>query len=293
MTTQQTARCPICAAAAVVRRPERLRDSDSIGVLGCSSCGHAFLDSFGHITDAYFDRGRFLANKPFAETIDDRLRHYAEETEERAHRIAPRIVNKRVLDFGCGAGALMERIAPLCKRVAGVEPTEPFRKRLIERGFDVQRDVGEIAGPFDVVLAFHVLEHLPDPVEGLRGLAALTAPGGLIYVEVPNLNDALLTLYRCDAASRFLFFSDHLQYFTRHSLGLCVAKAGLAAHVITGHNRFGLANHVYWLSRGRPQGHTVWRFLETPGLASEYNRALAAADLSDSLVAEIAVSDAN
>lgn len=289
MTEQKNERCPICGERSVIRRPEKLRDSDAIGVLGCTRCGHAFLDSFAHITDAYFDRGRFLANKPFAETIDDRIRHYAEETEERARRIGPCIANKRVLDFGCGAGALMERIAPLCKRVVGVEPTEPFRAHIAACGFEVHRDVSTVDGPFDVVLAFHVLEHLPDPIDGLRRLAALTAPGGLVYVEVPNLNDALLALYRCAAASRFLFFQDHLQYFTRHSLGLCIAKAGLPAHVISGHNRFGLANHLYWLSRGEPQGHTIWRFLETPELASEYKRALAAADLSDSLVAEITV----
>lgn len=78
-----------------------------------------------------------------------------------------------------------------------------------------------------------------------------------------------------------------MQYFTRESLAEAIRRAGLDATTIRGHNRFGLANHLYWLAHGKPGGHKIWSFLETPGLAHEYTGRLAAADLSDSLIAEV------
>ncbi len=68
------ATCRICGAAEVYRRPERLRDSNSIRVLGCHACDHAFLDSFDHIDDVYFERGQFLLNKDYLDGIDADIR---------------------------------------------------------------------------------------------------------------------------------------------------------------------------------------------------------------------------
>ena len=134
---------------------------------------------------------------------------------------------------------------------------------------------------------FHVIEHLPDPVKTLRELSQKLSPKGMIYAEVPNVNDALASLYNVEEARKFLFFTDHLQYFTRRSLSELIKQAGLNQVGIWGHNRFNIANHLYWLSNGKPGGHTQWSFLETPALKMEYARALAAADLSDSLVTQI------
>ena len=285
--TRRNDACPVCAATAIRERPERLRDTDEIRVRQCDDCTHVFLDSFDHIGNAYFERGEFMMDKPFINSVDDRLRHYAGETAERASRIGPLVVNKRVLDFGCGTGALMEHLAPLAKSIEGLEPTQPFRERLQSRSLRVYSSIEELRGQYDVVLMFHVLEHLPDPIASLRALSNHLAFDGLIYIEVPNVNDALISLYEIDACRRFLFFKDHLQYFTRTSLAKSVRLANLSLSEITGHNRFGLANHLYWLARGKPNGHKVWSFLDDDALSNQYKRLLAAADVSDSLIAQV------
>jgi 2-polyprenyl-3-methyl-5-hydroxy-6-metoxy-1,4-benzoquinol methylase len=279
--------CPICGSKDLKKRPETLRDSEDIIVSECSNCSHVFLDSFDHINEAYFDRGKFMLDKPFIDGIEDRLRHYEYETRERADRIGPLLVNKRVLDFGCGAGALLSRLQPLVKSIDGIEPTEAFRMFLTENGANIKKNVAGLDGEYDVILMFHVMEHLPNPVEILKQLGKRLSPKGIIYAEVPNVNDALVSLYNVDEAKKFLFFTDHLQYFSRQSLSMLVKQAGLKEMGIWGHNRFNLANHLYWLSNGKPGGHKQWSFLETPALKMEYARALAAADLSDSLVTQI------
>lgn len=284
MASNKHTNCPICGATDLRSRSERLRDSDTIGVLECQTCTHVFLDSFSHINEAYFERGEFLLNKPFLKNVEQRLHHYEHENVERLSRVGPLVVNKRVLDFGCGAGPLMDKIRPLAGAIEGLEPTEPFRKLLTEKGYVVHESVNKLSGFYDVILMFHVAEHLPNPVETLKHLSKHLSPDGLIYLEVPNVNDALITLYDIEACHRFLFFRDHLQYFSRNSLTRAVKHAGLRFVTLNGHNRFGLANHLYWLRHGKPGGHKIWSFLETPTIFEEYSRTLAAADMSDSLV---------
>lgn len=280
-------KCPICSCESLKPRPERLRDSDTISVLECLGCTHVFLDSFAHINEGYFERGEFLLNKPFLKSVEDRLRHYEFENRERAERVGPLVVNRRVLDFGCGAGALMEKLKPLVGEIDGLEPTDPFRALLQKQGFTVFESVDAIDKQYDNILMFHVAEHLADPVATLTKLSARLRPGGSIYLEVPNVNDALVSLYDIEASRKFLFFRDHLQYFSRASLTRAVKEAGLRLISLNGHNRFGLSNHLYWLRYGKPGGHKIWSFLETPQIAREYAGVLAAADMSDSLVAQI------
>jgi len=40
-------------------------------------------------------------------------------------------------------------------------------------------------GAFDVVVCFHVLEHISDDRRAMRELARITGPGGRLYVQVP------------------------------------------------------------------------------------------------------------
>lgn len=285
MTKQSN--CPVCKSASLAKLSYCLRDSESIGTLKCEICSHVFLDDFSHVNDQYFVNDEFLLSKPFLKGLEKRLRHFEMENQERQRRIGPLVTNKRVLDFGCGDGALMKKIAPYCSSIEGLERTASFRQRMLESGFSVHSGIEEAQGPYDVILMFHVLEHLPDPVQSIRDCVARLSEGGLLYIEVPNVNDALLTLYDVDAYKKFHFFKDHLHYFSHQSLHRAILEAGVKATTLSGHSRFGLANHLYWLKTGKPGGHNIWNFLETPSLFREYTRALAAASLSDSLVAQV------
>src|SRR4029453_7290007 len=44
----------------------------------------------------------------------------------------------------------------------------------------------EVQDVFDLVVSFQVIEHVPDPVGFLRGLAGRVAPGGELIVTTPN-----------------------------------------------------------------------------------------------------------
>lgn len=290
-TNYENSRCPICGSSALSERQDGLRDSDRHKVLECGNCTHVFLDHFSHIDDAFYEQGGILQNRPFGSDIAERVRHFDAENDERLKRIGTLLINKKVLDFGCGAGALMQKAAGLAAQIVGVEPSSDFRRVVEEQGLTVHRDLSDVKDRYDVVLSFHVLEHLRDPVETLASLKRVVKPGGVIYLEVPNVNDALQALYDVDAYRRFHFFKAHLHYFSRQSLAEAIRRAKLGKARITGHNRFSLANHLYWIRHNKPGGHKVWAFLESPQLVELYNAAIAAADMADSLVAQIDVAD--
>ena len=48
---------------------------------------------------------------------------------------------------------------------------------------------------FHIVVLFHVLEHVLDPVSFLRSLSQVLRPDGRLVIEVPNVADILVVVY--------------------------------------------------------------------------------------------------
>ena len=111
---------------------------------------------------------------------------------------------QRVLDVGCGPGALT---AELVRRpgdaVSAVEPSASFVAAVRERlpGMDVRRSAAEQlpfpADAFDAALAQLVVHFMTDPVQGLREMSRVTRPGGMVAACVgPRGRPRTLTAFR-------------------------------------------------------------------------------------------------
>ncbi len=95
---------------------------------------------------------------------------------------------QRVLDVGCGPGALtaelVSRLGPAA--VSAVDPSEPFVAAARERhpGVSVQRAAAEqlpfADQAFDAALAQLVVHFMADPVAGLREMARVTRELGVV-----------------------------------------------------------------------------------------------------------------
>jgi hypothetical protein len=112
---------------------------------------------------------------------------------------------------------------------------------------------------------------LQDPRKILAELGDLLGPKARLIVEVPSADDALLTLYDCDAFQRFTYWSQHLFLFNASTLMLLAKQAGLRVIATQHYQRYPLSNHLYWLSQGKPGGHQLWSFLDTTELSQAYN----------------------
>ena len=105
------------------------------------------------------------------------------------HRFLPGTPS-RVLDYGCGNGDFLLRAKALGHSVAGIDFDEAAVAIAASRGLDV-RTSGQAQSErfdqgFDMVTANHVLEHVADPRGLLRQFHGWLAPGGRLYLEMPN-----------------------------------------------------------------------------------------------------------
>lgn len=117
---------------------------------------------------------------------------------------------QRLLDVGCGPGALVRQFARHGCQVVGVDADPAMVARADElaaglpgaefrQGSVLALPFG--AGEFDLVTATNVVFLLPDPVAGLREMARVCRPGGRVAMLNPaaRLSEATARAYAAEA----------------------------------------------------------------------------------------------
>ena len=89
-----------------------------------------------------------------------------------------------VVDFGCGAGYMLEKL--LVRERIGIEPAPAARKAATGRGLRVVASAHELPSEsVDTVVSNHALEHAVEPVQELREVCGLLKPDGQLRLWVP------------------------------------------------------------------------------------------------------------
>jgi len=95
----------------------------------------------------------------------------------------------RILDVGCGAGALLYALRESeFENLLGVDP---FIETDIEyeNGLKIlQKKIDDLVGEWDLIMFHHVFEHLPDPLEALQAASRLLAPTGACLIRTPTVS---------------------------------------------------------------------------------------------------------
>ena len=137
-------------------------------------------------------------NTEFADTED---RKYAYDFDYRMHEymlrtFEPNLPPGRALEMGCYHGMFTERLARIYGDLTVVEGASELidvaSKRVGSKvKFVLSRfeDFAPAQG-FDAVFLMHTLEHLDDSVAVLRRIRSWLAPGGKLFVAVPNAHAA-------------------------------------------------------------------------------------------------------
>lgn len=104
----------------------------------------------------------------------------------------------RVLDVGCGIGTFLHLVQQQVSDavLVGIElSTVDIRAAKEFYGLDVfAGSLGEYARQhpaerFDIITLHHTFEHFPEPRAELRRVKQMLAPGGCLYIAVPNIMD--------------------------------------------------------------------------------------------------------
>lgn len=276
--------CYLCGSSHFSIRKGEVRDAARMQILQCDNCGLVALGNTDHIAPGFYENSGMHGADPVP--MKEWLRETEWDDQRRFEMIKEMLPNKRLLDFGCGAAGFIQKAQSLASEVTGIELEDRVREYWAGQ-LNIVPSV-EVAGEdFDLITAFHVVEHLSDPRAILSSLARLLKPRGRMIVEVPSCEDALLTLYDCDAFQRFTYWSQHLFLFNATTLEMLARQAGLQVIAVQHFQRYPLSNHLHWLSQQQPGGHQRWAFLDTPELAQAYAKSLAALGKTDTLIAHL------
>ena len=231
--------CPVCACDRATQIARIDRRFKLLPTVACDHCGLLYtnpMPSDAELSDYYTRLYRLdyqgAASAPKQRHLGKRAREAAMRSSRVGSLLAP---GSRTLDFGCGTGEFLSSLRALGHDAHGFEPGQAYGtyarqlhgERVAVQGWEQVRYEDQ----FDLVSCFHVLEHLRNPIAALRQMAAWTRPGGLVYVEVPNLGNA-------DRNKGFGgFHFAHVVGFNHHNLVLAGALAGLRPRSIVAPTR--------------------------------------------------------
>lgn len=221
--------CPACGGSEL-----RAFELDSGTQLRrCASCETVSAGEYADPAEVYVDGYMFGEAGQFG--LDVRhpvFQSYLARVARQRIRLIERGTGLRggsLLDVGSGTGEVLMAARDRGWRVEGVEPERTAAQMAEGRGLKVTISLLEESGlperSYDVVSAFHVLEHIPDSRSFLATMCRWVRPGGFVVVEVPNWNSSQRR--RLGPAWPGLRPLEHLVHFTPTTLPRAMRSVGL------------------------------------------------------------------
>lgn len=188
------ARCPFCggAAVSVLELPEHQ-------IVACLQCHIARTEPPPQLVD--YELGDFhgvFSYRTAAELPCFWRRSLDMQRDLLRRHLGP---GARILEIGCGRGLLLRHLRDAGFDVSGIEPSRNACKVAVDDGLHVRHGyfsrVTVNDGPFDAVVASHVLEHIEEPGLFIDDIAAVAPRGLLLLVQanwrgwVPRKNKGL------------------------------------------------------------------------------------------------------
>lgn len=191
---------------------------------------------------AYYAQKYFQQEHVYQYRYDEaELQHLDDKLRVKEALIRPFIAEGAelsLLDVGCGEGFTLPFFAKRGWRVLGADHSDfalkqhhPDYAGHFECGgfMEVLTRLEQRGDRFTVVWLDNVLEHVRDPLALLQSCARVTAPGGLLLVDVPNdfSNLQMTAVQNGLTPDQFwVALPDHLSYFNVAGLRSLAAEAG-------------------------------------------------------------------
>lgn len=217
--------CPLCTVRAAKRRHQ---EGDYV-MVRCLRCGFIYQNPPPPQRELLKAYQTYLPEKE--DEIEAWGRMVQPVFSKGADLIERHIPRGRLLDIGTGYGFFLALMQSRGWEVMGLEVSRTGshygRKRW---GIPILPQPWEKTsfpeGEFDVVTAFYVIEHLPDPLAFFREVHRILRPGGMILMRYPHTTPVkdILSLMRIKNALYHLPF--HLSDFSPKTMRRALEKAG-------------------------------------------------------------------
>jgi len=276
----------VCDEAEIEEYYPRVRDRDDISVMRCRRSGVIFTSTSEHMDLSHYAEKHEFPHYWKEDNREKALIDSFADDSRRKEQFLSLISNKAWLDVGAGAGGVLDLLRPFADTAVAVEPQKRALESLRNQNYEAYGDISEVpSDEFDVITLFHVFEHLTDPLDLLNVAYSKLKAGGKIVIEVPHANDFLFAYLDLEEFKEFTFWSEHLVLHNRCSLTAFLDRAKFRNTVISGFQRYNLANHLHWLKEKTPGGHIKWSMLSNEQLDNAYSSMLQTIDMTDTLIA--------
>lgn len=248
MTDRPVQACPVCASTDHQREPLRHRLPLSVAgvpadfgttdfeLIRCRRCTLAFkwpLPPEDEINRCYE-----AADAHHWEPASPQIRRF----DEFAATIAQHQSAGRILDVGCSSGDFLDYLPDGYEKF-GVEPGKAAAASAESKGIsilgpDLTAVDAATVDPFDVIVTFDVIEHVPEPVDFLRSICGLLSDGGIACILTGDTDCLGWQLEGGDYWYSAL--PEHLTFFNKASLTEAASRADLrlVSFERTRHKRF-------------------------------------------------------
>jgi SAM-dependent methyltransferase len=232
----------------------------------CEACDLVYAPEYGDPDEIYVE-GYLMGTTDFGLDVSD---PYFQEYLTHVARLRMEVIERAIgghgrslLDVGCGTGEVLAAARDRGWTVQGVDPVaESAEVARSQRGLDVRTSLLEESGlperSYDVVSAFHVLEHMNDGAGFLRLIARWARPGGHVVIEVPNWR----SFHRRGAGQVGTTWPnlrplEHVAHYTPATLAATMRQVGLEPTAVL--TRSYVWDGQSWIEQLRDVGHQRYR----------------------------------
>lgn len=262
MTMTSAESCPACKTPSELIIYNKASDPitlDCFRIRECSSCGLTYTSPRPFSLDRYYpERYRnygWLVSSILGFLYNRRVSQWIKHKPE----------GGSVLEIGCGPGLMLATFRKYGWQVLGIERNENIaRKTQQALGIEVlTTPIETLPGDarFDLIILFHVLEHIAEPEAILRECMTRLNAGGRLIINVPNFG-SWQSLF---AGSQWLHLDPprHLIHFTPKTLTAILDRCGLQpvgiSFVSPEHDPYGWIESI--INRLTGNDNTLTRFL--------------------------------
>lgn len=140
----------------------------------------------------------------------------------------PEIGPARMLEIGCASGQFLHEMASKGWKVQGVELSATAAAAAVKLGYQVHTGPLETApqpeNAFDLIVGWMVIEHLHEPIAGLKKLREWSKNEGWLVLSVPNSGSIEFQIFKDRWYA--LHLPNHLFHFTPETLRNVLDESG-------------------------------------------------------------------
>ncbi len=223
--------CPACGHTLFKNRiicQDHAASKESFALVECAKCTLVFTNPRPDEQNIgkYYQHENYISHTNKANNLTNTLykiiRNY---TLSQKLSIVKRFsTKKRILDYGCGPGVFANKMIQSNYEVTGFEPSEEVdhseysNKIKFIKSFEALQKENK----FDIITAWHVIEHVHRLKPTIKSLRKLLESDGLFIIAVPNINSYDAEHYKEKWAAYDV--PRHLYHFSQTSINSLLIK---------------------------------------------------------------------